>query len=154
MKKILIAVDGSDASMRAVATGSEIAEKFGARLYLLHVLRDTELPKNLRQFAIAEHLSGGPKAVMHEAAQYILSGAEDLAREKGVAEVETEVLSGPPARTIVRFSKDQNADLIVMGRRGLGAGTSSKIDEIGEILVGGVSRRVGILAHCGCLTVI
>lgn len=152
MNKILIAVDGSDHSMRAVSMGSEIAQKFGAKLLLLRVLREPELPRSLRQFADAEHIKGGSEAILKKAAQYVMSQAEDIAKQKGVAEIESEIIVGPPARTIVRYSKDHKIDLIVMGRRGLSA-SSVKISEIGDLLMGGVSRRVSNLAECGCLTV-
>ena len=152
MKKILIALDGSDHSMRAVKMGCEIAQKFDAKVFLLRVLREPDLPKSLRKFAESEHIKGGPEAVLHRAAQYVLSQAEEIANDKGVKEVESEVLVGPPARTISKYSKNHHIDLIVMGRRGLSA-SSLKMSDIGDLLMGGVSRRVSNLAECGCLTV-
>lgn len=152
MEKILVALDGSDDSMRAVALGSKIAWKFEAKLILLRVLREPDIPTSLREFADIEHIQGGPEAILHQAAKYVLSKAEEIAQKNGVAKCESEILVGPPARTIVRYSKDRNVDLIVMGRRGLSA-SSSIMTELGDLLMGGVSRRVGNLAECSCMTV-
>ncbi len=152
MKNILIAIDGSDHSMRAVTMGCEIAQKFDAKVLLLRVIREPDLPESLHQFAEVEHITGGPEAVLHRAARYVLAQAEETAKNLGVKEVESEVLVGPPARTIAKYSRDRHADLIIMGRRGLSA-SSLKMSDIGDLLMGGVSRRVSNLADCACLTV-
>jgi len=154
MKKILVAVDGSAQSMRAVSVGGKIAACFGAELLLLHVVRDAVLPNDIDTFAEIEHLSGGTGAVLHKAAKYVLSNAEDLAHSLDVINVDAEILVGPPARTIAQYSADHAVDLIVIGRRGNGAGDSLLMDGISDFLTGGVSRRVGNLAKCDCLTVI
>jgi len=152
MEKVLIAIDGSDHSMRAVSLGCKIAQKFDASVLLLRVLREPDLPESLHEFAEIEHITGGPEAVLHRAAEYVLGKAVDIAKSSGVNAVKSEVLIGPPARTIAKYSKDNNIDLIVMGRRGLSA-SSLRISDIGDLLMGGVSRRVSNLAECGCLTV-
>ncbi len=80
MKNILVAIDGSEQSMRAVSTGSKIAAKFSAKLLLL-ILPDPELPEHLRKLADAEHFSGGHGNVLNKAAQFALSSAEKLAQK-------------------------------------------------------------------------
>lgn len=152
MNNILVAIDGSDDSMRAVELGSQIASKFDAKLTLLRVLRESNLPDSMRQFAEAEHIQGGPEAVLQRAAEYVLLQAEDIAKENGINQFKSKVLIGPPARTIARYAKEKQIDLVVMGRRGLSA-NSSIMGEISDLLMGGVSRRVTNLAECNCMTV-
>ena len=152
MNNILVAVDGSDDSMRAVELGSQIAHKFDAKLSLLRVLRESRLPDSMRQFAEAEQIQGGPEAVLQRAAEHVLLQAEAIAKENGANQFKSKILVGPPARTIVRYATEKQIDLIVMGRRGLSA-NSSIMEEIGDLLMGGVSRRVSNLAECSCMTV-
>jgi nucleotide-binding universal stress UspA family protein len=59
--------------------------------------------------------------------------------------VEVLIDIGDPASTIVRVSEDLEADLIVMGRRGRG--------DLGGLLLGSVSHKVGHLAACAVMTV-
>jgi nucleotide-binding universal stress UspA family protein len=56
-----------------------------------------------------------------------------------------EVEEGPIARSIVARAKHHDADMIVVGSRGLG--------NIEATLRGGVSHRVELLAKCPVLTV-
>ena len=71
--------------------------------------------------------------------------AELSARQKGVGNLETLVEVGDPASVIVNMARTRNADLIVLGRRGLGTLTG--------LLLGSVSHKVIQLANRPCLTV-
>ena len=57
----------------------------------------------------------------------------------------TKLLKGSPAREIVDYARKKDVDMIVMGTRGLG--------DVEGMLLGSVSRGVGMLAECSCLTV-
>ena len=59
--------------------------------------------------------------------------------------VRTVVHEGDPASAILAVAKEADADLIVMGRRGLG--------DLAGLLLGSVSQKVTHLAECACLTV-
>ena len=52
---------------------------------------------------------------------------------------------GEPATAVLPAAQDEAADLIVMGRRGLG--------DLAGLLLGSVSHKVSHLAACACLTV-
>jgi nucleotide-binding universal stress UspA family protein len=52
---------------------------------------------------------------------------------------------GDPAAAILNLTREENADIIVMGRRGLG--------DLAGLLLGSVSHNVTHLAECACLTV-
>jgi nucleotide-binding universal stress UspA family protein len=74
-----------------------------------------------------------------------LEEAEKRARSKGLTEVKTIAKTGPVARTIVDVAKRREADVIIMGSRGLGT--------VEGILLGSVSHKVVSLADCNVMTV-
>ena len=145
IKRILIAVDGSNHSLKSVAYGAEVAKGLGAALLLYHVVKPYRLPESLKKFAKAEHMAMIDADLLKKGAQYLLAGALDTARKTGVKEVEIEVDEGPIARSIVGRAKSFKADLIVIGARGMG--------DVEGLLRGGVSHRVELLAKCPVLVV-
>ena len=67
-------------------------------------------------------------------------------RDRVVAMILDGILKdGDPATSILRAADDEAADIIVMGRRGLG--------DLAGLLLGSVSHKVTHLASCACLTV-
>jgi nucleotide-binding universal stress UspA family protein len=148
IKKILVAVDGSSHSMKAVEYASVIAAACDAKVFILTVLRSHQLPKvsdELRSYAKLEQIEGADFEAMKMLSNKLLSHAEVTARKLGVKDVSKSVETGPVARTIVSVAKQNKADLIVIGSRGLG--------NIEATLRGGVSHRVELLAKCSVLTV-
>jgi len=148
INKILVAVDGSSHSIKAVEYAAEIAAGCGAKVFILTVMRQHQAPKvseELKAYAKLEHIEGADFEAAKLLSNQLLSHAEETAREKGVADIHKELAVGPVARTIVGKAKDIKADLIVIGSRGLG--------NIEATLRGGVSHRVELLAKCSVLTV-
>lgn len=171
-KTILVAVDGSPHAERAVEMASSLARQSKARLVVVHAL-SARLPEDLLHMAEVEHLvqplaansgvlSGGPMATSAYGAgpvaepkgvreaieaigQRIVADAEVVAKLAEVRDVRIRIEEGDPARQILAVAKEENADLIVMGRRGLG--------RLEGLLMGGVSSKVCSLAKCACLTV-
>ena len=148
IKKILVAVDGSSHSLKAVEYAAEIAAGCDADLYILTVIRAHQTPKvsaQLEAYAKLEHIEGANFEAIELLSNQLLSHSEDTARDKGVKNIEKKLEHGPVARTIVKTAKEQNADMIILGSRGLG--------NIEATLRGGVSHRVELLAKCSVLTV-
>jgi nucleotide-binding universal stress UspA family protein len=136
-ENILLAVDGSDHSLKAAKLAGDLARLSGGKLRVLTVY--DEVPSylgepNLSQ-AIAKHT---------EKAEVVLNGAT---KEIGdiPAGCETEILSGDPAETILRVVDIYNMDLVVMGTRGQGG--------IKSLLVGSQSNKVVSTAPCPVLLV-
>ncbi len=145
IKKILIAVDGSNHSLKSVEFGAEVAKGLGAEVLLYHVVKPYRLPDSLREFAKAEHMATIDADLLKRGAQHLLAGSLDAARRIGVKDVAIETEEGPIARSIVGRAKSFKADLIVIGSRGMG--------DVEGMLRGGVSHRVETLAKCPVLVV-
>ena len=175
IKRVLVALDGSDHAAAALDLASEIASRFAAELIAVHVVADRPLSAAERKLAEVEFHTEvarnfDPASLMEArddlrpmsdrlAAQALetgrrfrfalgerlLSDAADRARAQAVPSVRTVVHEGDPASAILAVAKDAGADLIVMGRRGLG--------DLAGLLLGSVSHKVTHLADCACLTV-
>ncbi len=145
LKKILVAIDGSQPSQRALDMGAQIAEKFDAVLVLIYVIRDMQLPESLRQMAEVELVQESRLTTLQKIGQTILAEAAARAKKQGATDVRNEVRPGDPAGAILRYVAENGVDLIVLGSRGLG--------DMESMLLGSVSRKVSNLAKVGCLTV-
>ena len=75
----------------------------------------------------------------------ITEKAEAIAKEHGVSRVDSVMAGGDAADVILNCAKDRNADLIVMGTRGL--------SDLKGLFVGSVSHKVSHLADCSCIMV-
>ncbi len=148
LKKILVPVDGSSHANAAVDWASALAEKFGATLVLHHAIPKwgSELyPEELRALADVEKVQISEWDVLEALGRRVVEAAADRARLRGAKAIETVVDVGDPAQSILDQAKKSGVDLIVMGRRGLGA--------LPGLLLGSVSSKVVHLAECACLTV-
>ena len=146
VKKILLPLDGSDQAFKALDFASDLAEKYGAALLVLYVVTKHELPESVRQFAQVEHIEGPLNWIYDEVvAKNVLVEAQDRAQRKGVTSIETLIYDGNPAKLIVEVAGSKNADLIVMGTRGL--------SDIKGLFMGSVAHKVNQMASCTVVTV-
>ena len=143
--KLLVALDGSNHSLKALDFAAQIAAPLKAKVIVLSVVKAQELPKGMREYAELEHFSGTDMEVLKKVAGHLVADAERRATENGVDDILGEVEEGPVARTIVARARHHDVDMIVIGSRGLG--------NIEATLRGGVSHRVELLATCPVLTV-
>jgi nucleotide-binding universal stress UspA family protein len=134
LKTILVPIDGSSNANRAVDFASDLASKYDAKIVLLHAADYPfgRLPEKLHQYAISEHIDGPDEvgAVIEK----ILASAELRATNAGVKETAHDSVEGDPAQVILDAVTSFDADLIVMGSRGLG--------ELRGLLVGSVTDKV------------
>ncbi len=140
INKILIAVDGSNHSVKSVEFGAEVAKGLGAEVLLYHVVKPYQLPDSLKEFAKAEHMAAIDADLLMRGAKHLLARSLDAARKIGLKDVSIETDEGPIARSIVSKAESFGADLIVIGSRGMG--------DLEGMLRGGVSHRVETLAKC------
>ena len=145
---LLVPVDGSEHAQRAVDIAGDLAQRYGAKLTLIHVLTHVggyQVPSELKAFEKIEHLRITEQDLIEAQGREILSAAEKRARNKGAADCTGLLESGDPARIIEEAAKAQGVDLIVMGRRGLG--------DLGGLLLGSVTHKVSQAVDCCCMTV-
>ncbi len=136
---ILVAVDGSEASQRALETGASMAAAHDEPLHLLYVIRDMQFPEGLSRMAEVERLVGSRADVLGFVANKLLKQARRDARDLGAKQVETVSREGDPATQIVALAKEKELGLIVLGTRGLGT--------VSGALLGSVSRKVSNIAE-------
>lgn len=146
IKKVLVAVDGSEHSLKAVDYAIDIALKYGSEMYLLHVVDKVEVPEEIKKYASVEKIEDPPEyLVLNEIGNRILKKVEETAKEKGVRKVRPIILEGDPADKITTFACDNDIDWIFMGSRGLGG--------VKGLLMGSVSNKVCHLTDSTCVTV-
>jgi len=129
MRTILLPVDGSENSSRAVKRAIEISkEADGAKLLLVTAFPPI-VSGNVKSFFSAEEI----QSYYQEEGQKALAPAKALLDAEGI-EYESEVLVGPVAQTVADYAKKKNVDTIIMGTRGLGTVTG--------MLLGSVTTKV------------
>lgn len=143
-KNVLVAIDGSENSNRAVRAAIELAKKYDARLIGVNVIVTPTYMIATPAAATAD-LNPYWDASRREARE-MLNRLASQARREGV-EVETRMLERVTSavQAITTCAVDEKADLIVLGTRGLGG--------FRKMLLGSVSSGVLSHAHCSVLVV-
>ena len=114
--KILLPIDGSPFSTRAVRYVVKHLQTFGKRPRITLVHADSPLLERLSKYVGPEDI-----ARFHEKnAAAALAGAKRLLLKTGIAFRERRLV-GEAAQCIARVAKEERSDLIVMGSHGRGA---------------------------------
>ena len=169
---IIVPTDGSEHANKAIEMAGEIALKFGARVVVVQALLQHATAPDLKTICQDIGIEGdvvkeidelaamvarvaasgypqGPIPVSPETLRKVGEGIAEKARETlsamGVQDVKTQVVDGDPASSIIAAAEHEKAELVVMGRRGLG--------NVAGLVMGSVSHKVAHLAECACLTV-
>ena len=121
--RILVGVDGSVQSKRAIAEAVTLAKRFSGSIKAITVY----------------------KRGMEKKAEEILLEAKLLLQNEGVEYATSSILGSNPSRALQNTAKQENFDLIVVGNRGLGSKAS--------LLLGSVSREIVSNAECNVLVV-
>ena len=142
LENILCPTDFSELSVGALRYAALLAEKFGAKLHVLHVVDQAY------QYWMAmgpETIPAGPSVE-----EMIATAEKQMAEFTGEhvpasLKATTEIISGRPFLEIIRIAKEKNVDLIVIGTHGRGALT--------QMLLGSVADKVIHKAPCPVLSV-
>lgn len=132
--RILVPVDGSDNSYRALDAALLLSEKLGAKATAIHVME--ELPVS---YIVSEKLLREIVDAYKRENQLTLSKCSEIATKKGLT-IKTKLLQGNPGSTILDFCEKEKYDIIIMGSRGMG--------KFKELVLGSVSSKV--LHHSSC----
>jgi nucleotide-binding universal stress UspA family protein len=143
-KNIVAAYDGSTGAAEAVRHAAGLARLCEAELMIVTIFRHHSLLE--ASFSI-DHPDnrGNMDDIMRGHARTVAEAGRALAVEAGVENTRLFLKGGQPARSIVALAKEHEADLIVVGSRGLGS--------VEGFLVGSVSHKITGLADCPVLVV-
>jgi nucleotide-binding universal stress UspA family protein len=142
-KSIVVGTDGSDTATQAVHQAVELARAVGAKLELVSAYEPvpaTRLSSERREAPEDVQWAINPK----EDVDATLEGAAEIARGAGV-EVELFSRRGDPADAILDVAEESNADLIIVGNKGM---TGAK-----RFLLGSVPNKVSHHAPCSVLII-
>ena len=142
LHRILVPTDFSKHSHNALTYAVAFADKFGAELFLLHVVQDLAL-------FIPEAVSVAPP-VAPPVEQMTAAAREALGRvvsENGLdrQKVHCEVREGTPFYEIIQYAKEAGIDLIIMGTHGHTG--------LAHVLLGSTTEKVVRKSPCPVLTV-
>lgn len=170
--KIVVATDGSDTGHRAVEFAAALSQKFGHALCIVHVHMHGRPTKEFARMAEVEGLvapgmkgagagpSSDPATLMSlfpsaedevgtarliiALGEHVADSARHRAEEAGALNVTVRICTGDIADEILDVADSEKAEMIVLGRRGLG--------RVREALLGSVSQKV--LHHADCTVII
>jgi nucleotide-binding universal stress UspA family protein len=171
IKSILVATDGSNHAAHALDFAVDIAVRYDAKFTIVHVLTHDHPSPELQRMIKVEHLNDpapihkNPATGSYTAVGRFLRGeiedaelraiaviGEDImdkavkrAKKAGIEGIQAEIREGDYANCILESANAAEADLIVMGRRGL--------SNIQGFVTGSVSHKVSQRADCAVLTV-
>jgi nucleotide-binding universal stress UspA family protein len=139
IKKILVAIDGSEASKHAMDFAVDLAEQTSAEIQLLTVVPPVLLPSlgfyKVKSKAIRE-CADELETIFWE---ILAKSLDEVQKRRPKLKVSTKLEMGEPHKKIIQTAKLGNFDLIVMGSRGLGSRFTA---------LGSVSSRVIDEASC------
>ena len=126
-KKVVLAVDGSEASSNAVKHAVELAKNNKGTLIALYVIPPIDITdiETFKPKMLSEALK--------QEGEKILADIKELAGKKGV-EIQTRIEDGVPDEKICEVAGDSDADLIIMGSHGRTG--------FGKVFIGSVTERV------------
>jgi nucleotide-binding universal stress UspA family protein len=134
-EKIVLAVDGSEASKAATETATAFATKTGASVEVVHV-REHDM--------IVSKAGPGPDLETREEAGALMSAVVDQLKQAGVTAHGTlrQVATSRVAHEIIAVADEIGADLIVVGNRGLSSFSSMLLGSVSNKLVHLAGRPV------------
>ena len=116
LRRLLVAVDGSDSSTLALRAAITVARRDNAALTLLCVAPDAA--HDLGRFAAAAGVPPTSQAELDAEAEKILR--RTVALVPAEIPVRTVVRRGKPGPAIVAHAREENYDAILVGARGVG----------------------------------
>lgn len=143
-KRILVPMDGSENAVEALDKAIDLQRLCDADLFILSVYREHKL-WNASVSVVNQKLTGSTDEALEQFAREVAENAKKYVLDQGVEKVRSYYMGGGPSRMILKFTKDHDVDLIILGSRG--------ISDSEKYLLGSVSHKVTSLAECPVLVV-
>lgn len=151
ISNIVVTDYATESSEKAIAKAVELTKQLKARLTLLHIINNIEVPASL--------ILGNDKVLIESARSKIGKAlekgwnkraqdfVEKLKNDKDILEIDSKCLTGNPAEKILEFGNTNKTDIIVIG-------ASLRLKGMSKIkALGGVTRKVSELANYPVLIV-
>ncbi len=157
MQTILVPVDGSIHALKALRIACDLAEKYGGKVTLLHVLVEGRSAVELLDLHAAnafgptltaqlkESGAKAPVELLEVVGRKILDQAAAETDRRGLETNQLPIAVGDPAENILIALRQSGASTIVMGSRGAAHRDPSSF--------GSVSQAIFERANCTCLSV-
>ena len=148
ISKILVPHDGTEMSDRALAKAVELAKAFNAQITLLNVIEQIPIPPSIMLGSDPVLIKRARRSVMRELEQGWNKLAElkghDLEKDK--VSTASDCLVGNAADQILRYSKNNKIDIIIMA--------SARLKGLSKLrALGSVTRKVSEMADCPVLII-
>lgn len=135
-KKILVPLDGSKYSIKALERACDIVNSFDSKLVLIYVVEKT-IPINLLDRK--EYLE-----ILRKFGKKTLDHANEILLKKGLS-AKSILKEGPIAHEIDKVAKNEKCDLIIVGNKGLCS--------VSRFFLGSVSNKLSQSSSCSVLIV-
>lgn len=142
IETIMVPVDFSENALLAVDYAIKLGKRFGSRILLVHVYH---FPVELLTDWSAYGTLGGSGELLEALRKEREEQMAALAREKSASglQIDARVLEGTPFSELVKAARNESADLLIMGTRGLTG--------IKHVLIGSTAEKVVRKAPCPVL---
>ena len=141
VERILYATDFSEGASHALPYAVDMAKRYNAKLYILHVVYDFMMATGIH----VPHISHDE--LYKELNQWATKEMDNCCAEgiRGLQNVEKVVLKGIPYDEIIKFANSEKIDIIVIGTYGRSG--------LERIIFGSTAERVVRRAPCAVITV-
>lgn len=116
MKKIIVAIDGSEHAMRAVEKAKEIGRAFDSEITLVNVVEGIHIYDVESGALVMQGLEAIKEA--KERSKILLERTKESLKEFD-NKVETVLLEGDPPYMLIDYIKKSDADLVIVGSHGV-----------------------------------
>ena len=129
--KILVPIDGSDTSIRALNHAVNLAKIHDSRIDMISVIDELKLPfgAQFRLWAQESH-----ERLTRTILESLNKEMVRVKEENPSMEIDASIHNGDPADTIIKIAEEEVYDLIVMGKKG--------VNLVEELVIGSVTRKV------------
>lgn len=138
-RNILVAVDGSENSDRALDMAVKLAKGKNSRLVILHVAQSSMGTRTMVSAQMNDTLLEIGRTVINTYKEKLEKNGKNLRK------IKTLLKQGDAAQRIIETTQAEHCDLIVIGRRGVGT--------FKQLLLGSVSQKVSSHTSCPVLIV-
>ena len=144
IRRILVPHDGGQMSDKALLHATELARSLGSEITVLYVIDEIEVPPTLLLGNDRTLIAKAKRSVTNEIklrwSRFAEGKLKTLASQR--IKASSDVRIGDPGDQILKYAKEMNADLIVMGSR--------RLEGVSRLMMalGSVARKVSEKASC------